>query len=141
MGLPHHIVTLDAMPTIRLLWSFLLLLCLSSCFDLVTRETAIYGPYYVASDPAASYKTLFYRAGELDVDRFQNVSRVGYKAGYIFIKSENLFYWFAVKNDRPTDLGDPAIDSLISKPLTEAEFNRLLATLKIGDIDYQFNNE
>lgn len=123
---------------IRLLGSLLLVFCLASCFDLITKETLIYGPYYVASDPAASYKTLFYRAGALEIDRFQNVSRVGYKAGYIFIKSEGQFYWFAVKNDRPTDVGDSAIKELVSKPLTEAEFTHLVDSLKIGKVEYQF---
>lgn len=81
----------------RSLCSLLLLLFLTSCFDLVTSEADIYGPYYVASDPAASYKSLFYLDKDgFDLDRFQNVSKVDYQAGYIFIKSGRKFYWFAV---------------------------------------------
>jgi len=117
----------------------ILCFCLTSCFDVFSHETAIYGPYYVSTDPAASYQTLYYKLNEgLDAERFRNVSQVGYKAGYIFMKSENRFYWFAVRNDGPTDLGDPAIKNLISKPLTENEFNRLLSTLGIDKVDFQF---
>jgi hypothetical protein len=123
----------------RSLCSLLLLVCLTSCFDLYTRETDVYGPYYVASDPSASYKSLFYRGKDgLDLDRFQNVSKVGYKAGYIFIKSGSRFYWFAVQNDLPADLGDPVVRQLISKPLSETEFHQLLVTLGIKNLDFQF---
>jgi hypothetical protein len=116
-----------------------MLLCLTSCFDLFSRETSIYGPYYVASDPSAAYKSLFYRGKDgLDLDRFQNVSKVGYKAGYIFIKSGGRFYWFAVQNDIPADLGDPVVSQLISKSLSGAEFHQLLVTLGIKNLDFQF---
>ena len=126
----------------RLLGAFLLFISLPSCVgmgDVFTHETAIYGPYYVADDPAASYSTLFYRYKEgADLDRFENVSAAGYSSGYIFIKSANRFYWFAVANDPGTDLGDPAIKQMFSKPLTQAEFNRLLGTLGIKELDFQF---
>lgn len=128
--------------TCRLLWACLLFISLSSCVgfgDLFNQETEIYGPYYVADDPAASYKTLFYRYKDgLDLYRFENVSQVAYNAGYIFIKSQNRFYWFAVANDPGTDLGDPATQRLFSKPLTQAEFERLLDTLSIKDLEFQF---
>jgi hypothetical protein len=127
------------MTLFRSLCSLLVLLWLTSCFGIFSRETSIYGPYYVASDPSASYKSLFYRGKEgLDLDRFQNVSKVGYKAGYIFIKSGGRFYWFAVQNDIPADLGDPVVSQLISKPLSEAEFHQLLVTLGIKNLDFQF---
>jgi hypothetical protein len=107
--------------------------------DVFTRETEIYGPYYVADDPAASYKTLFYRYQDgVDLDRFENVSQVGYSAGRIFLKSENRFYWFAVADDPGTHLGDPATRRMFSKPLTQAEFNRVLDTLGIKELDFQF---
>lgn len=127
------------MMVFRSFCSLLFLLCLTSCFDVVTWETDIYGPYYVDSDPSASYKSLFYRGKDgLDFDRFQNVSKVGYKSGYVFIKSGSKFYWFAVKNDTPADLGDPIVSQLISKPLSETEFNQLLVTLGIKNLDFQF---
>ena len=126
----------------RQLWAVLLLASLSSCVgigDLFTQETEIYGPYYVADDPAASYKTLFRRYKEgLDLYRFENVSQVGYSAGHIFIKSENRFYYFDVAADPGTDLGDPATKRMFSRPLTQAEFNRLLGTLGIKKLDFQF---
>jgi hypothetical protein len=124
----------------RLGWAFLLLTSLPSCVaDLLTQETEVYGPYYVADDPAASYNTLFYRHKDgADLYRFENVSQVGYNSGYIFIKSQNKFYWFAVANDSGTDLGDPATRQLFSKPLTQAEFNHLLNTLGIKQVNFQF---
>jgi hypothetical protein len=107
--------------------------------DVFTRKTEIYGPYYVADDPAASYKTLFYRYQDgVDLDRFENVSQVGYSAGRIFLKSENRFYWFAVADDPGTHLGDPATRRMFGKPLTQAEFNRVLDTLGIKELDFQF---
>ena len=126
----------------RLLGAFLLLVSLPSCVgmgDVFTHETAIYGPYYVADDPAASYSTLFYRYKEgADLDRFENVSAVGYSSGYIFIKSANRFYWFAVANDPGTDMGDPATQRIFSKPLTQGEFTRLLRRLGIQELTFQF---
>ncbi len=107
--------------------------------DVLAQETKVYGPYYVADDPAASYKTLFYRSQDgVDLDRFENVSQVGYGAGRIFIKSENRFYWFAVADDHGTDLGDPATKQMFSKPLTQPEFNRLLDRLGIKELAFQF---
>ncbi|MCR5890297.1 hypothetical protein LRS06_22255 [Hymenobacter sp. J193] len=112
---------------------------LSACTDLFTRETPIYGPYYVARDPSASGYSLFYRGPNgVDFDRFQDVSRVGYQAGYVFIQSGRQYYWFAVRNDRSTDAGDPAIGALISKPLTSAQFQRLTDSLGTGPIAFQF---
>ncbi|MGI4762648.1 MAG: hypothetical protein ACRYF0_18200 [Janthinobacterium lividum] len=126
----------------RLLCTCLLVVSLSSCVgfgDIFTQETEIYGPYYVADDPAASYKTLFRRYEEgLDLYRFENVSQVGYSAGHIFIKSKNRFYYFAVASDPGTDLGDPATKQMFSKPLTQTEFNRVLNTLGIKELDFQF---
>ena len=124
-------------------WLLLLVLSsnLSACMDLFTRETLIYGPYYVAHDPSASCYSLFYRGPEgVDFDRLQDVSRVGYKAGYMFIQSGHQYYWFAVSNDRSTDRGDPAIQSLISKPLTGAQFQRLTDSLGTGPIAFQFQD-
>lgn len=107
--------------------------------DAFARETAIYGPYYVADDPATSYKTLYYRHQDgLDLDRFYNVSQVGYSAGHIFLKSGNRFYWFTVANDPGTDLGDPATKRMFSKPLTQAEFNQVLDTLGVKELGFQF---
>lgn len=107
--------------------------------DMFNWETKIYGPYYVADDPAASYKTLFYRYTDgLDLYRFENVSAVGYNSGYIFIKSANKFYWFAVAKDPGTDLGDPSTQRMFSKPLTQAEFDRVLGALGITELDFQF---
>lgn len=126
----------------RLLGVFLLLISLTSCIgigDIFVRETEIYGPYYVADDPAASYKTLFYRHKDgADLDRFENVSQVRYSSGYIFIKSKNRFYWFAVANDPGTDLGDPATKQMFSKPLTQTDFNRILPALGIKELNFQF---
>ena len=126
----------------HLLVAFFLLISLPACVgfgDVFTRETEIYGPYYVADDPAASYKTLFCRYQEgLDLYRFENVSRVGYSAGRIFLKSKDRFYWFAVANDPGTDLGDPVTKQMFSKPLTQAEFDRLLGTLGIKELVFQF---
>jgi hypothetical protein len=124
----------------RLLWAFLLLVSLPSCVaDLITEETEIYGPYYVADDPSASYKTLFYRHKDgLDLYRFENVSQVGYSSGYVFIKSENQFYWFAVAEDPGTDLGDPATRQIFSKPLTQNGFTQALHTLGIKNLTFQF---
>jgi len=126
----------------RLLYAGLLLVSLPSCVgfgDIFTQETEIYGPYYVADDPSASYKTLFYRYKDgLDLYRFENVSQVGYSSGYIFLKSANRFYWFAVVKDHGTDLGDPATQQMFSKPLTQAEFDRVLGMLGIRELDFQF---
>ena len=123
----------------RLSWAFILLISLPSCIaDLLTRETEIYGPYYVADDPSASYKTLFYRDKDVDLYRFENVSRVGYSSGYIFIKSENRYYWFAVADDPKTDLGDPATEQMLSAPLTQTEFTQVLHRLGINELTFQF---
>ena len=112
---------------------------LSACMDLLTRATPIYGPYYVARDPSASGYSLFYRGPDgVDFDRFQNVSRVGYQAGHMFIQSGRQYYWFAVRNDRSTDPGDPAIQALVSKPLTGAQFQRVTDSLGTGPIAFQF---
>ena len=114
---------------------------LAACTDLFIRETLIYGPYYVARDPSASGYSLFYRGPDgVDYDRFQDVSQVGYKAKHVFIKSGPRYYWFAVRNDRPTDNGDPAIRDLISTPLTPAQFQRLTDSLGTGPIAFQFQD-
>ncbi|WBO86698.1 hypothetical protein [Hymenobacter yonginensis] len=114
---------------------------LSACMDFFTRETPIYGPYYVAHDPSGAGYSLFYRGPNgVDYDRFQDVSRVGHKAGYVFIQSGPRYYWFAVRNDRNTDPGDPAIQALISKPLTPAQFQRLTDSLGTGPIAFQFQD-
>jgi hypothetical protein len=126
-----------------LAWLLLFVLgsSLSACMDLFTRETPIYGPYYVARDPSASCYSLFYRGTDgVDFDRFQDVSRVGYKAGHMFIQSGHHYYWFAVRNDLNTDPGDPAIQALISKPLTDAQFQRLTDSLDTGPIAFQFQD-
>ncbi|RZK30191.1 MAG: hypothetical protein EOO63_07360 [Hymenobacter sp.] len=119
-----------------------MLVSLSSCAgfgDIFSQETEIHGPYYVADDPAASYSTLFYRDKDgADLYRFENVSQVGYNSGYVFIKSQNRFYWFAAANDLGTDLGDPATQQLLSKPLSQAEFTKLLQILGIKDLIFQF---
>jgi hypothetical protein len=126
----------------QLFCTCLVLISLASCVgfgDVFTRETEIYGPYYVSDDPAASYKTLFYRYQDgLDLYRFENVAQVGYSAGYIFIKSENKFYWFAVADDPGTDLGDPATKQMLSKPLTQTKFNRILDSLGVKNLTFQF---
>jgi hypothetical protein len=127
------------MRLLRLFRFLLLLVSISACVDLVGRETPIYGPYYVADDPAGSYPTLYYRGTDgLAFERFQNVSRVGYTAGYVFIEADQWYYWFAVEKDKATDQGNPAIAALISKPLNQAEFEHLLASLKIEQVEFQF---
>ena len=113
---------------------------LSACVDLFTRETPIYGPYYVARDPSATHYSLFYRGSGADYDRFQDVSRVCYHAGHVFIQSGRRYYWFAIRNDRDTDPGDPTIAHLISRPLTAAQFQHITDSLGTGPITYQFQN-
>jgi hypothetical protein len=129
-------------------WSQLLLLVLTgslvSCIDLFGEETPIHGPYYVSCDPSASFNTLYYRGigthEGLDFERMRNVSQVGYQAGYIFIQSKAHFYWFAVRSDQATDLGDPNIQHLLSKPLTASQFQRVTDSLGIGPVTFQFQD-
>lgn len=129
-------------------WSRLLLLgltgSLTSCIDLFGEETPIYGPYYVSCDPAASFNTLYYRGTGshegLDFERMREVSQVGYQAGYLFIHSKAHFYWFAVGKDQETDLGDPILQHLLSKPLTSSQFQRVTDSLGVGPVTFQFQD-
>lgn len=129
-------------------WSGLLLLMLTgsltSCIDLFGEETPIYGPYYVSCDTAASFNTLYYRGTGshegLNFERMRAVSQVGYQAGYLVIHSKVHFYWFAVRDDQETDLGDPAIQHLLSKPLTASQFQRVTDSLGIGPVTFQFQD-
>lgn len=127
-------------------WSRLLVGILTgslvSCMDLFVAETPIHGPYYVSHDPAASFYTLYYRgtgAHEgLDFERVRDVSQVGYQAGYVFLQCQARYYWFEVRQDQETDLGDPAIEHLLSPPLTARQFQRVADSLGIGPVTFQF---
>jgi hypothetical protein len=126
-------------------WSGLLLWLLTgsltSCIDLF-GETPLYGPYYVSRNPGGDYYSLWYRGTGshegVDFERIDYVSQAGYQAGYVFIESKAHFYWFAVRNDQETDIGDPILEHLLSKPLTAKQFQRVTDSLGVGPVTFQF---
>lgn len=63
----------------------LLLACsCTACFDINPGKSTIYEGYYVSDDVAEPFKTLYLEVKEgYAVERCQQVSRVGYKQGYI----------------------------------------------------------
>jgi hypothetical protein len=126
-------------------WSSLLLLIvtgsLTSYID-PFGETPLYGPYYVSQNPGGDYYSLWYRGtGSYEVVDFEcidYVSQAGYQAGYVFIESKAHFYWFAVRNDQETDIGDPILEHLLSKPLIVRQFQRVNDSLGVGPVTFQF---
>ncbi|RYU79716.1 hypothetical protein [Hymenobacter persicinus] len=115
----------------------LLMLC-TSCISL--GETALGGPYYVAQDPAASYKTLYYRGPDgLDFERVPNVRRAGYTAEFIFVESAQGFYLLDRALDQPTDSSDPTVQKALLGPLPAAEFKALLSRLRIPDFAFHYS--
>ena len=114
---------------------FVSLLLLASCLDLSERQ--IVGPYFVAADPAGPYETLYYALPNgLLAERIRNVEQVGYSADFLFIKSADQFYYLNRAQDRPTDIGDPAVQRAISKPLTAGAFRRALDSLGVKDFRF-----
>lgn len=110
----------------RLVSSFLcLLLALGccSCFDLHASRTPIYQGYYVADDVAEPYSTLYLEVKEgYAVERCPNVTRVGYKQGYLFIEAQSGNYWCAVQDDQGWNSLEPEAALLLNGPLTRAEY-------------------
>lgn len=59
----------------------------TSCVDLYSNEYKIIGPYFVANDSAASYKSLYYDLGDgCSIERVSNVKRVGHVKKYIIVE-------------------------------------------------------
>ncbi|HEX8425186.1 hypothetical protein [Hymenobacter sp.] len=103
-------------------------------------EQKITGPYYVSSDPAAPYKTLYYELPEaVMVERITNVERVGYTNDFIFAESEGNFYYIIRAKDIPSYLGDPRVEAAISRPLSEVQFLNVLDSLRLKNFSFQYS--
>ncbi|WP_345117816.1 hypothetical protein [Hymenobacter algoricola] len=115
-----------------------LLTLLTSCAGLSEKE--ISSPYYVAQDPAASYKTLYYHCPKgLGCERIRNVQRVGDTADYIFIESISGFYYIIRAQDQPSDSGNPAVQKAIHGPLTQSNLRAVMASLDVADFTFQYS--
>ncbi|MBH8558468.1 hypothetical protein [Hymenobacter negativus] len=130
------------MQTIRLLLYLVLAFSCSSCLaDVLARKTTIHDGYYVTADGGMPYETLYYKTPKGDiVERFPEVSKVGYASGYIFIEAKAGYYWFAVKEDNGWNSQDPDFAFLINGPLTATEYQQLVNRLKIGEVDFQYSS-
>ena len=126
----------------RLISTFLRLLLAfgcCSCFDLNNGRIPIYKGYYVSDDAAEPYNTLYLEVKEgYSVERCPNVTRVGYKQGYIFIEALSGNYWFAVQDDQGWNSLESEAALLLNGPLTRAEYRRAVRQLRIGEVEYQF---
>ncbi|MFD1469226.1 hypothetical protein ACFQ48_13410 [Hymenobacter caeli] len=123
---------------------FILNFILTSCLDM--SEQQIVGPYLVADDPAGYDKTLYYFISEgpdtsrgIDAERIHGVSKVGYTADFIFAKRDDGFYQYIIRaQDFASDIGDPAVRSAMSTPLSEKQFQRVLDSLAIPAVEFQW---
>ncbi|MBC6696772.1 hypothetical protein [Hymenobacter sp. BT190] len=121
------------MKSFRWLASFLLIS--TSCISLSEEE--LNGPYYVDQDPAASYKTLYYRCmNGSDYERVRNVQKVGYTADYIFVSSTNGLYYIIRAQDQPSDIGNPSVQKAIHGPLTQFQFKVALDSLNFAGFTF-----
>jgi hypothetical protein len=127
------------MSRIRSFLYLLLAFGCTSCFDLNPGKTTIYEGYYVSDDAAEPFKTLYLEVKPgYSVERCQNVTRVGYKQGYIFIEAPSGNYWFAVQDDKGWNSLDPAAALLLNGPLTTADYQQALKRLAVGEVAFQF---
>jgi len=125
-------------PTTCMRIYYLLSAALSACIDLSERQ--IVGPYYIAQDPEGSYKTLYYRLSDgLDAERVRNVYKVGYTADFIFVESKSGTYYINRTQDRPTDVGDPAVQQAIRGPLTPNDFRSFLDSIGEASFTFQYS--
>jgi hypothetical protein len=73
---------------------------LTSCFDLYTTEKKIDGPYFVASDPAADYKTLYFDLGDGNsIERVRNIKRAGHTDNFIIVEVQDGYYFIDRQRD------------------------------------------
>ena len=113
------------------------LLFFTSCRN--SGEKQIVGPYYIATDPAGPYKTLYYSLPSgLMAERIQNVDMVGYTADFVFVKSADKFYCINRTQDRAADSGDSVVQKAISQPLTATAFAVVLDSLGLVDFTFQY---
>ena len=115
-----------------------ILFILPSCIDL--SEQQIVGSYLVADDPAGYEKTLYYFIPKgNDAERIRGVSKVGYTTDFVFAKKDDGFYQYIIRaQDFASDVGDPAVRSAMSKPLSEKQFQHVLDSLAIPAVNFQW---
>ena len=127
------------MGLIRSFLCLLLAFSCTSCLDLNPGKTTIYEGYYVSDNVAEPFKTLYLEVKSgYSVERCPNVTRVGYKQGYLFIEAPSGNYWFAVKDDKGWNSLDPAAALLLNGPLTITEYQQAVRQLGVGEVAYQF---
>ena len=111
---------------------------LTSCFDQNTAKEKIDGPYFVASDPAADYKTLFFDLGDGNsIERFRNIKRVGHTDKFIIVEAQEGYYFIDRLKDNKFLNGNDVIGNV----KTHEYFLNWLDSLKIDNFEFDYYME
>jgi hypothetical protein len=113
-----------------------ILLFVTSCVDLYTKEYKIIGPYYVAKDPVASYKSLYYDLGNgCAIERIRDVKRVGHTKNHIIVEIQEGFYFINRDKDSKYLEGRDVRGELKNHDY----FLKWLDSLKISDFQFDYD--
>jgi hypothetical protein len=111
-----------------------LCLRLTSCINL-SRDTIIEQPYFVSSDPAGSFNTLYYNLGNGNaIERVRNVKRVGHTDKFIIAEVEDGYYFIDKKNDTKFLNSE----EIIGKLSTPKYFLSWLDSMKITNFEFDY---
>ena len=123
----------------KYLFLIVLSLVLTSCNDVFEREDEIVENYFVAPDPEKDCKTLYFRTStDLTFERIRCIEKAGHAKGYILVEVDTEYRFLKIDSDQPSDIGDPAVISNISKPMNKNEFKAFLDSLDVKDFDFSF---
>ena len=115
--------------------TFILSGLLTSCFDLNTTEKKIDGPYFVASDPAADYKTLYFDLGEGNsIERVRNIKRAGHTDKFIIAEGQDGYYFIDRLKDNKFLNGSDIIGNVKSHEY----FLNWLDSLHIDNFEFDY---
>lgn len=120
---------------LRILSALFLCGLLTCCFDLYTRHYEIDGPYFVESDPAADYKTLFYDLGNGNaIERVRNIKRAGHTDKLIIVEGQDGYYFI----DRQKDNKYLNSNEIIGDIKSQEYFFNLLDSLKVDNFKFDY---
>lgn len=103
-----------------------------SCSDLSENQIRIDEKYFIETDPAADFKTLYYDLGNgTAIERIRNIKKAGHTENHIVVQAVNDFYFI----EKGKDNQDLNAQEMVEKKST-AEFKNWLREHKDFKFDY-----
>lgn len=100
-----------------------------------TSEKKIDGPYFVAPDPAADYKTLYFDLGDGNsIERVRNIKRAGHTEKFIIAEVQDGYYFI----DRLKDNKFLNSHDIIGNVKTHEYFLKWLDSLQIYNFEFDY---